>query len=267
MKYDKINRRTTNLSERLSVAERALSDMRQQHEFVSDTLNSVLHEIRRLSAELASRAEQLSRRIASPSNSGLSPIELSDAIMYMAGMMASRLALTDLELNPKAIETQTFTRAGIYRKFDKAVRVLSLRAREKRVKIDVKGTSFMKIEALPAFELVPFVLIDNAIKYSPPDQDVLIEFSEYGPQELTVTISSTGPFVEVDEIEKIFERKFRGHNAKVMNKSGQGLGLYFAKVLCELHGINIKAATGPRLPFELAGVPQAIFSITLDIRR
>lgn len=60
-----------------------------------------------------------------------------------AGMITSRLAFTDMELNPRAIENQTISKSGIYKKFDKAKRLLAEEARGKQLAVRLVGERLM----------------------------------------------------------------------------------------------------------------------------
>ncbi|MGE4340774.1 MAG: hypothetical protein AB7E55_33210, partial [Pigmentiphaga sp.] len=131
MRYDKQNRRfETQQAEIMRLKERnELLALEAGH--VKEVLNSTLHEVRRFSAQLSKFSERLSRQTEGQAQ--LNQTALS--VFYTAGMISSRLAYTDIELNPRALESQTAVRSGIYKKFDKARRILAEEARDRRVSI------------------------------------------------------------------------------------------------------------------------------------
>jgi signal transduction histidine kinase len=181
-------------------------------------------------------------------------------------MISSRLAFTDLELNPASVTLQLTLRAGLYKKFQKAHHVLALKARLRRVPIRFTGNSYLEIDALPSFELVPFVILDNAIKYSPADQEIRVKFDENLPgNRLVIDVSSTGPIVEPDELSAIFDRGVRGRNASKLSVGGDGLGLFLAKFLCDYHGIDVSASSGRESQFSINGVPYGLFHVRLNV--
>jgi len=190
-----------------------------------------------------------------------------DTIFYTAGLLAARMAFSDFELNPQLISRQARLRTGIYKKFDKACHILTKEARAKGVPIKFIGNSTFEIEALQAFELVPFVILENAVKYSPPDQSVEVNFYEIKHQELEVTINSMGPKLSNDEHARLFERGMRGGNAINSNVSGEGLGLYLAKTLCALNGVKIWVEEPTAHSFILNSVPYSAFKIHLSVKR
>lgn len=58
--------------------------------------------------------------------------------------------------------------------------------------VNLKGESRAEIYALPVFELLPFVLIENGIKYSPSNQKIDVCFEQNGRRQ-SVIVKSMGP--------------------------------------------------------------------------
>jgi K+-sensing histidine kinase KdpD len=240
IRYDKINKKIDEAKREYEKLKAENDLLKQEAERLKEVLDSTLHEVRRFSGELGTHAESLSR-LLEIQNITPDAVELTQTILHTTGMISARLGFTDLELNPKAVSRQATLWAGIYKKFEKARHVLGLKCRSRRVSIQFRGNSYLEIEALPAFELVPFVILDNAVKYSPSDKSVMVSFEESAAHSVRVTISSFGPFVEADEVSKIFEKGYRGKHAQAI--SGDGLGLYLTKFLCDYHDVNISATS------------------------
>ena len=114
----------------------------------------------------------------------------------------------------------------------------------------------------PIFELLPFVLLENAIKYSPPDESITVSFLE-DKHGLQVIVNSIGPQLSEDEHKSLFQRDFRGTNAK-KTSDGSGAGLHFAKLVCDLHKIQISARSQRQEKLRLNGVPYSYFTVTLE---
>lgn len=264
MRYDKQIRKIAAVETALEEHKARAESAERELEKVRLALDSTLHEVRRLSAEISSNAEQLNKRILANHSSDAMLAELGSTIFYMAGMVSSRLAFTDLEMNPQAVEMQTPVRAGIYKKFEKAVHILGLKARQRKLSIKVSGQSYKEIEALPAFELLPFVILDNAIKYSPVGHDINIVFHERG-NDLRVEISNLGPQLSSGEEASIFDRGARGLNAKKTPTGGAGLGLYLAQFLANYHDVQISADSDAPVSVSISNVPYSKFRITLQV--
>jgi signal transduction histidine kinase len=83
-------------------------------------------------------------------------------------------------------------------------------------------------------------LLENAVKYS--DSRATINISadraavrEGLPVALVISVTSTGLPIAADEVEKLFERGFRGNTAKQKVPAGTGIGLYLAKRVMTMH--------------------------------
>ena len=85
-------------------------------------------------------------------------------------------------------------------------------------------------------------LLDNARKYTPEDGQLSIVVSQhYGNAHIEVVDSGIG--IEPDEIEHIFDRFHRAHDALEGNVEGAGLGLYLASRIAELHEGTIEVSS------------------------
>jgi len=109
-------------------------------------------------------------------------------------------------------------------------------------------------------ELAVKQLLDNACKYSPVGSEVRVRI-ELSPEQATVRVGNTGKAIRGIERTRIFERFYRGTEARNQTP-GSGLGLYFAhQILCahggsmELEDDSITSETGAsfRLVLPLAG--------------
>ncbi len=78
-------------------------------------------------------------------------------------------------------------------------------------------------------------LLDNAIKYSPPDSTIEIKIFEID-RKVVIQITDQGAGIESDEREKIFQRFYRIGNEETRKTKGTGLGLYLTKYIVDKHG-------------------------------
>lgn len=89
-----------------------------------------------------------------------------------------------------------------------------------------------------AFIQVLTNLISNAIKYSPPQQEVIIQLSEKD-EALIVSVIDHGEGIPENYKEKIFEKFLQVESSSTRKKGGTGLGLNIAKSLVEKMGGEI----------------------------
>lgn len=96
------------------------------------------------------------------------------------------------------------------------------------------------------------ILIDNAIKYNTPNGTVNIILSQ-NESCATIEISDTGIGIESEDIKRVFDRFYRGKQARLYNSDGSGLGLSIAKLITEEHEgkITAKSQTGKGTTFKI----------------
>jgi two-component system sensor histidine kinase KdpD len=82
-------------------------------------------------------------------------------------------------------------------------------------------------------------VIENAAKYSPPGSPIGIRAEQTGGM-IRIDVSDKGAGVAYSELEKMFERFYRG-SAHATNTPGSGLGLWIARSLIEACGGHIGA--------------------------
>ena len=63
--------------------------------------------------------------------------------------------------------------------------------------------------------------------------------------EVEFAVSDTGPGIQEDQLERIFERFHRTDSSRVRDRGGSGLGLPIARVLVEAHGGKIWVESAP----------------------
>lgn len=97
-------------------------------------------------------------------------------------------------------------------------------------------------------------LVDNAIKYSLPKSEVVIDFKVKN-DELVTTISDQGVGIATAQIDRIFQKFGRIYNPMSLQAGGTGLGLYIVKNLVESHGgkiwVRSREGKGSKFSFSL----------------
>jgi signal transduction histidine kinase len=90
-------------------------------------------------------------------------------------------------------------------------------------------------------------LIDNGIKFTPPNGSVTVKASlvETDPTSVYLSVSDTGRGIPSDSLPLVFDRLYQDPDAVDGNHSGLGLGLYLAKELVTLHGGRMWVASQP----------------------
>ncbi len=85
-------------------------------------------------------------------------------------------------------------------------------------------------------------LLDNAIKYSPPDAPILV-FAERDAASVRVGVTDRGPGIPSPDLDRVFDKFYRIQRQG--DVGGTGLGLSICRGIVEAHGGRIWAAAAP----------------------
>ena len=91
-------------------------------------------------------------------------------------------------------------------------------------------------------ERVMINLLTNALKYSPPEGEVLVG-AEPAEGQVTVSINDQGAGISREDLPHIFDRFYRAGGGQ--RAEGTGLGLHITKMLVEAHGGRIWVESEP----------------------
>ena len=97
------------------------------------------------------------------------------------------------------------------------------------------------------------VLLENAVKYTPPGGQVHVAVSP-GPDRVELSVRDTGIGIAEEDLPKVFDRFYRADKARSRDEGGSGLGLSIAQWIARCHGAEIRAesATGAGSVFRIA---------------
>jgi PAS domain S-box-containing protein len=148
---------------------------------------------------------------------------LMDSLIYMSIIKSGKV---QYRLDPIRIE-DTLT---------KVVEYFSFKSQEKNITF-----LFDFQEHLPLMkgdvEYLPYLfrsIIDNAVKFSPNESEILICAFE-DEEHVHVTVTDSGIGIPEHEIENIFERFYQIDGSKSRKYGGSGMGLYVSKTIAEIH--------------------------------
>jgi len=91
------------------------------------------------------------------------------------------------------------------------------------------------VGALADFEIILSNLVENAVRYTPPNGTVDVAVEVAG-QEARIEVRDTGPGIPEEEMPRVFERFFR---ARPQDTEGSGLGMAIAKAAAERQGVRL----------------------------
>ena len=125
----------------------------------------------------------------------------------------------------------------------------------------MQGHSTFEYLVYQTFDSLPFIILENAVKYAPIGSEVKVAFREEH-NNLYVSVTSEGPFCDEEEIKNIFTKGFRGKGALSTKVAGSGLGLCLAKEICDAHDIAIKITSNRSN--KIYDIPYGSFEVNLS---
>jgi signal transduction histidine kinase len=87
-------------------------------------------------------------------------------------------------------------------------------------------------------------LIDNAVKYSGESRRIIVGASREG-ESLTIAVKDFGIGINKEDLDRVFERFFRGGDELTRTVKGSGLGLTLVKEIVEAHNGTVYAESAP----------------------
>jgi two-component system phosphate regulon sensor histidine kinase PhoR len=87
-------------------------------------------------------------------------------------------------------------------------------------------------------------LLDNAIKYSDPGDEVLVKV-QTTPSEVQIVVADQGCGIDKDHLPRLFERFYRVDRARSRKLGGTGLGLAIVKHIVLAHGGKVTVESTP----------------------
>lgn len=231
--FDQLRRFTSDASHELrtpltairSVGEVALQDQRSPAEY-RDVIGSMLEEVDRLTR-----------------------------------LVESLLALSRADAGHVQLQREDI---ALLRLAEEASSVVEVLAEEKQQQIDIAGDANLLVSVDRLILRQALVnLLDNAIKYSPPESRILVRVQSGGDQQVFLEVIDQGPGIPREHQSHIFDRFYRVDKARTREWGGAGLGLSITRWAVEVHGgdITLESEEGHgskfRVSLQLAKYPSA----------
>ena len=242
------------------------------NDFISHQVRSVLHPIR-------SGVNIIIKKL-----NGSEWITQEEAQFYAQNVQNHIKHLSEYSKKTLSGEVRSWEKIGIYKKeefikqdisfyLSKIIDGYKETARAKNVDIK-KGPGFssnieMEI-VIEHFETAVRNIIDNAIKYSTPNKYIKIDIqNDFGlwafAEKVKITIQNIGYGIKPNEINKIFNKGFRGSNSEI--EIGDGLGLYEAKKIMLGHQGDIQCLSDKRNNKSTKDDWLTIFILTIPFKK
>lgn len=229
---EEIEKRTRELSEAKQMLEVSLQQEKNSRENQANLLSLMAHEIRSPIAVIGNTAQMLNALARSQQPDWQPRIEkIMGAVLQLALLMNKFLDQDRLNMESNELDMQT----GDLNIFCEGLADTLASNHARRICFTpCDGNTMLRAD----WHLVGIAvnnLIDNAIKYSPPDSGIDICITRDEANILCVEVTDHGPGIAPELQQRIFNEKFiRGEHAS--NIRGTGLGLYLINWIATSHG-------------------------------
>lgn len=238
------------LDELVRLFNRMLEKIERLVEGMRDALDSVAHDLRTPMTRLRGSAESA---LQSPEdkeqlkNALVESMEEADAVLSMlnALMDISEAETGAMRLDRKKVNLTRIIEdiAGLYQYI----------AEQKAITLSVDAPPDVSVSVdVTKIRQVLANLLENAVKYTPERGEVVIGISS-DTTTATIFVKDTGEGIPKGEMERVWERHYRGLHGR--SSPGLGLGLSFVKAIVEAHngsvGVKSKQGEGTEFSFTL----------------
>jgi two-component system sensor histidine kinase KdpD len=223
--------------DRLEAEAQAAEIARQSDELKSALLQSVSHDLRTPLATIRAAAGTLGPA------SGLTPEERQESVTaidreveYLNRMVTNLLDLSRIEAGALHAERDVFELDDL---IGRSLERLRPRLGERPLEIKLDAPP---VEVDPIFLDESFTnIVENAIKYTPPDARICIGARVLGDGRIRLTIEDAGPGVPDDALPRLFDKFYRVPGGRRSSRSGTGIGLAVVRGLVEAMGGQVAA--------------------------
>jgi two-component system phosphate regulon sensor histidine kinase PhoR len=136
--------------------------------------------------------------------------------------------------------------AGVRTVLEAAIHNCDGLARERSVRVSLEMAEadvWAQINP-PLLEQAVTNLLDNAIKYSPPDRNVVVAAAGRDG-EVAISVKDEGVGIEAEHVPRLFERFYRVDKARSRKLGGTGLGLAIVKHIVSAHRGRVEVQSTP----------------------
>ncbi|MGG3467588.1 ATP-binding protein [Neobacillus pocheonensis] len=210
----------------------------RQREFVADAS----HELRTPLSVLLSSIDAMEMTIEPEKEDfiGKMLMNMRQEVKRMTNLVSDLLTLARSDSNTIELRTETF---DFCPHAEKALESVGPLAAAKQINLSLESpSSLMAVGDPERLSQLLYILLDNAIKYTPNGGKVTLFLSGEGT-ELGIAVQDTGIGIKREDCQRIFERFYRSDKSRSRQMGGHGLGLSIAKWIVDTHKGTIKVSS------------------------
>jgi heavy metal sensor kinase len=219
------------------------------HQFTADAS----HELRTPVTLIRSTAELMLRRERTPDEYRRALKDIEREADRMTGLTGSLLELARQDAGSQALPLRSIDLNAVVRQVAEQIAPF---AAEKGVELHASLLAKPAVARVndAGIRRLLLILIDNALKYTPPSGVVNVSTAESG-RAIVLAVEDSGSGIDPEALPHIFERFYRASESR--NGEGAGLGLSIAQTIARAHGsaIEVRSSPGAGSRFEITLPP------------
>lgn len=157
---------------------------------------------------------------------------MGDEVKRMSVLVGDMLELARYESGTYKLETETFR---IDKMLERICAKLAPDIASKGIQLDTRIFPAEVIANRQRIEQVIVNFMTNAIRYTPERHDIVVSTVDE-EDTVSVSIENKGVHIPSEQMEKIWDRFYRGEQSRHRSAGGTGLGLAISKQILEMHG-------------------------------
>jgi len=229
---DELWRLTEALNSMLDRIERSFQRITQ---FTADAS----HDLRTPVAVIRTSAELSLRRPRTATDYRETLQKILETSIETSEMLENLLTLARADAGAIGMEMHPLELREHVRKAQERAKILSSEKDLELVLREPSAPVWVRADAT-AIDRLLLILVDNAVKYTPPGGRCEIELSRQA-EHAEITVRDTGIGIPESDLSSIFERFTRANRARSKQIPGTGLGLAIARWITDMHGGTIAA--------------------------
>lgn len=272
------NRQTMKLTQEIEAHEQTDRELQEAKELAersnaakSRYLTGISHELRTPLQSILGYAQLLSERVDTPNGhkNGLEIIHRSG--QYLNDLIEGLLDISKIEAGRLDLYRN---RVKLPQLIDQLGTMFRMQAEGKGIKLNCRIHSALPNTVMADEKRLRQILINllsNAVKYTQKGQ---VDFEIYYRNQVAeFVIRDTGPGIDPDHLQRVFDPFERVRNTQTANVSGTGLGLTIVKLLTEIMGGDLQVSSEPnqgstfRVSLMLPWVEESTSDTTPELKR
>ena len=202
------------------------------------TLDHLAHDLKTPLARLRGTAErEVGKEPSARSQDAL--VECIEEADHMSGLIERLMDLAEAEAGTMKLDRRPL---GLREVVESAADLYELVAEEKEIVLQIEGEDCRVVGDRIRLRQVFANLLDNAIKFSPRGGRIRISLEARGKDAL-VAIQDEGPGVLPEDLDRIWDRLYRGDQSR--STPGLGLGLSIVRAVVHAHGGQVTVESTP----------------------